>query len=91
MFGKNLDYEVILSPRALRQLKRLDRPVQKRIKTAIERCLRYFPPQGDILKLEGVEGTFRLRVGDWRVTFGYHFPKKQVHIAEVVHRSRAYR
>lgn len=91
MRGKGLDYEIIISPKALRQLKRLDRPVQKRIKAAIEGRLRGFPPQGDILKLEGLKGRFRLRVGDWRVTFGYHFPKRQVHIAEVVHRGQAYR
>ncbi|SHI88866.1 hypothetical protein SAMN02745219_01276 [Desulfofundulus thermosubterraneus DSM 16057] len=28
---------------------------------------------------------------DWRVTFRYRFDRKEVRIAEVVHRSKAYR
>ncbi|MEW6541238.1 MAG: type II toxin-antitoxin system RelE/ParE family toxin [Bacillota bacterium] len=86
-----MEFEIILSIKALRQLKALDRPVQKRVKVAIERHLKHFPPRGDILKLEGMEGKFRLRVGDWRVTFRYQFSERQVHIAEVVHRSQVYR
>ncbi|WP_353928498.1 MULTISPECIES: type II toxin-antitoxin system RelE family toxin [Desulfofundulus] len=50
-----------------------------------------FPPQGDVLKLEYADNRFRLRVGDWRVTFRYRFENQEVHIAEVVHRSKAYR
>jgi mRNA interferase RelE/StbE len=91
MSGKNLTFEIIFSPRAVRQLKSLDRQVQERVKGAIERNLRVFPPEGDIVRLEDTEGRFRLRVGDWRVTFRYRFDKREVHIAEVVHRSKAYR
>jgi mRNA interferase RelE/StbE len=84
-------YEIIFSPRVIRQLKSLERQVQERIKAAIERNLRVFPPQGDVLKLEHADNRFRLRVGDWRVTFRYRFESHEVHIAEVVHRSKAYR
>lgn len=91
MPGKSLEYEIILSAKAFRQLKALDRPVQNRIKVAIETHLKRFPPWGDVIKLEGIEGKFRLRVGDWRVTFRYELHKQQVHIAEVIHRSQAYR
>jgi mRNA interferase RelE/StbE len=69
----------------------MERQVQERIKAATERNLRIFPPRGDVLKLEYADNRFRLRVGDWRVTFRYRFEDHEVHIAEVVHRSKAYR
>lgn len=84
-------FEIIFSPKAIRQLRPLDKETLQRIKAAIERNLREFPPLGDVLKLEGAENRFRLRVGDWRVTFRYQFDRREVHIAEVVHRSKAYR
>lgn len=91
MSGKNLEFEIIFSPKAVRQLKGLEKKVQKRIRAAIETSLRPFPPRGDIIKLEGRGGRYRLRVGDWRVTFRYRFERREVHIAEVVHRREAYR
>lgn len=66
-------YDIIFSPKAIRQLKSLERQVR------------------DVLKLEYADNRFRLRVGDWRVTFRYRFENQEVHIAEVVHRSKAYR
>ncbi|MQL52775.1 type II toxin-antitoxin system RelE/ParE family toxin [Desulfofundulus thermobenzoicus] len=91
MSGGNSVYKIVFSPKAIRQLKSLERQVRERIKVAIERNLRVFPPQGDVLKLEYADNRFRLRVGDWRVTFRYRFENQEVHIAEVVHRSKAYR
>jgi mRNA interferase RelE/StbE len=91
MSGKNLEFEVIFSPKAIKQLKHLEKDVQLRIKSAIENSLRSFPPQGDIIKLEGYKGRYRLRVGDWRVTFRYQFKTREVHIAEIKHRREAYR
>jgi len=86
-----LDFEIVFSPRAIKQLKHLEKDVQIRIKNTIENNLRTFPPRGDILKLEGYKGRYRLRVGDWRVTFRYRFEAKEVHIAEIKHRREAYR
>ncbi|MGB9782599.1 MAG: type II toxin-antitoxin system RelE family toxin [Moorellaceae bacterium] len=83
-------FEIIFSPKAIRQMKKLERETQVRIKSAIERSLRSFPPEGDVVKLEGQRDVFRLRVGDWKVTFRYRFDKREVHISEVVHRSKAY-
>lgn len=76
MSGKNLEFEVIFSPKAIKQLKHLEKDVQLRIKSAIENSLRSFPLQGDIIKLEGYKGRYRLR---------------EVHIAEIKHRREAYR
>lgn len=84
-------FEITFSPQAIRQLKSLERNLQERIKAALERNLRMFPPKGDVVKLEYADNRFRLRVDDWRVTFRYVFENQEVHIAEVIHRSKAYR
>lgn len=86
-----MEFEIIFSRKALKQLKKLDKQVQIRIKDAIEKNLRVFPPRGDITKLETKENRFRLRVGDWRVSFRFRFEKREVHISKVEHRSKAYR
>ena len=44
----------------------MDRPTKQRIKAGIEKL-----PQGDIKPYKGSPGTYRLRVGDWRILFSY--------------------
>lgn len=44
----------------------MDRISKQRIKVAIEKI-----PEGDIKALQGAPGSYRLRVGDWRVLFSY--------------------
>lgn len=44
MSGMNLEFEVIFSPKAIKQLKHLEKDVQLRIKSAIENRLRSFTP-----------------------------------------------
>lgn len=44
----------------------MDKTMKQRIKAGIEKI-----PQGDIKPLKGSTGTYRLRVGDWRVLFSY--------------------
>lgn len=86
-----MGFRIIFSSKAARQLKKLDRNIQEKIRQAVETNLQTFPPSGDVVKLEGLSGVYRLRVGDWRVTFRYNFHEKEVHIAEVVNRRDAYR
>jgi len=86
----NWEFEIIFSEKAVKNLKELDRHTQARMKEAISRLANY-PPQGDITKLKGGQGELRLRVGDWRITFEYHFKEKQVSILTIKHRREAYR
>lgn len=44
----------------------MDRPTKQRIKTAIEKL-----PDGDVKALQGYKGSYRLRVGNWRILFSY--------------------
>lgn len=59
--------EIQYSKRAVKAINGMDRPPTKqRIKKAIE-----YIPNGDIKPLKGYSGSYRLRVGDWRIIFTY--------------------
>jgi mRNA interferase RelE/StbE len=60
--------KLVLSPKAVKYLERLNEPIKSRIKAALNK-LESEPPQGDIKTMAGQEG-FRLRVGAYRVLFG---------------------
>ncbi len=51
---------------AVKVINGMDRPTKQRIKAGIEKL-----PQGDIKPYKGNPGTYRLRVGDWRILFSY--------------------
>lgn len=91
MCGVNLEFEIIFSPKALKQFKNLDRAIQIRIKEGITKLAEY-PPQADIVKLKGGMGNeLRLRVGNWRIIFEYQFEAKQVHILTIKNRRDIYK
>jgi mRNA interferase RelE/StbE len=90
MSGVSWEFEIILSEKAIKALKELDRHTQARMKEAIGRLAGY-PPQGDITRLKGGQGELRLRAGDWRITFEYRFKDKQVSVLTIRHRREAYR
>jgi len=52
------------SKQAAKYLNSQDKSAQQRIREGIERI-----PEGDIKPLRGAPGTYRLRVGDWRILF----------------------
>ena len=56
--------EISYSKAAVKVINGLDRPTKQRMKAAIEKL-----PEGDVKPLRGSKGTFRLRVGDWRILF----------------------
>ncbi|MBS1679019.1 MAG: type II toxin-antitoxin system RelE/ParE family toxin [Actinobacteria bacterium] len=74
-------------PPARRDLKRLDRPVQRRILDALDRFVAA-PRSGDIRKLDSVQ--WRLRVGDWRVRFSFDDENQVIIVLRVLPRGRAY-
>ena len=58
--------QIELSKQASKVITKLDKPTKKRIKGALEKI-----PKRDIIVLQGSEGSFRLRVGSWRILFSY--------------------
>ncbi len=58
--------EIRYAKTAVKVINGMDRPTKQRIKAAIEKI-----PAGDIRPYKGSPGTYRLRVGDWRILFSY--------------------
>jgi len=79
----------VFTGRARRDFQRLDPPVRRRIIEALDR-LTGEAPAGDVVKLAGADGEWRLRVGDWRVRFRRD-GAGVVQVLRVLPRGRAYR
>jgi mRNA interferase RelE/StbE len=80
--------QIIFTPPARADIRRIDRDDAMRILTALHRFAE--AGEGDIKKLRGDSGELRLRVGDYRVRFTEE-PGNSLHIHAVRHRSDAYR
>jgi len=83
-------YKVEWKSSAERELKGIDRPVIPKIIEAVDLLTQNpFPPQSR--KLLGVESSYRLRVGDYRVIYQVDASEKTVVIYHIRHRKEAYR
>jgi mRNA interferase RelE/StbE len=81
-------WSYVITPPARRELRRLDRPVQRRIIDALDRFVAD-PRAGDARKLAS-SNEWRLRVGDWRVRFSFDDDAHVIVVAHVLPRGRAY-
>lgn len=81
-------WRVDFGRRAERDMRRLDPPVRRRVFAALDR-LAADDPALDVLKLTGEE-TWRVRVGDWRILFERDESARQIIVARVLPRGRAY-
>lgn len=75
--------------RAERELAALDGAVRSRVLAALERFAN--TGAGDVKRLKGEVGTFRLRVGDWRIIFALDAAREALHVQRVANRREAYR
>ncbi len=81
-------WTVTLTPRADKEVGRLDPPVRRRVLTALDR-LASEDLSVDVLRLTGSD-QLRLRVGDWRVLFRRRPHARQIVVEHVLPRGRAY-
>lgn len=56
--------EIRYAKAAVKVINSMDRPTKQRVYEAIHKL-----PEGDIKALQGLDGSFRLRVGNWRILF----------------------
>ena len=82
-------YEVTITARAERELRRLDRGVKNRVVKAILELAANPRPAG-CLKVKSEEGVWRIRVGDWRVGYQLDDSSREVTVIRVGHRSEFY-
>jgi mRNA interferase RelE/StbE len=82
-------YNVVITTRAERELKRLDRQVKNRVVKAILGLASDPRPPG-CLKVKSEEGVWRVRVGDWRVGYLVDDKSSEVTVIRIGHRSEFY-
>ncbi|NUN96077.1 MAG: type II toxin-antitoxin system RelE/ParE family toxin [Candidatus Omnitrophica bacterium] len=83
-------YEVVFSPRAERDLEGLPQVSRVRIIRKAESLARTPRPPG-VEKLEGMDKTYRVRVGDFRIVYEIQDSALVVLVLRVGHRREVYR
>ena len=84
-----MSWQGIWAPQALKELARLDRVEQHRVRHAVEAFAS--ESKGDVLRLQNVTPPeYRLRVGKWRVRFRLDYERRIMHILHVLRRDEAY-
>jgi len=81
-------YEVIISEKAKKQLLKLEKNIQERIVSALERIR--IRPESYVKKLVGDPG-YRLRVGDYRVIIDIQKDKLIILVIKIGHRKNIYK
>ncbi|MGA9114840.1 MAG: type II toxin-antitoxin system RelE/ParE family toxin [Candidatus Dormiibacterota bacterium] len=79
-------YRVELRPEAQKSLRRLGRGDRERLARAIDGL-----PEGDVKRLAGSVGLWRLRVGDWRVVYRRDEADRVITVVTVSPRGGAYK
>lgn len=75
---------------AIRELRAIHKPYIMKIVNAVD-SLTTDPFQHNSRKLQGVESTYRLRVGDYRVIYQVDTSATSITICHVRHRKEVYR
>ena len=81
-----MSFRVLLHPKAVRSLKKLQTSIGRRLLTSI-RELERLPEKGDPLK---PSRFWRLRVGDYRIIYEIDRQTNQVRVLYVGHRKKVY-
>ena len=84
------DYSVVFARSAGKELRSLDSPVALRILKRIE-ALSGNPRPAGVVKLEGAQDLWRVRVGEWRIVYRIADNERLVDITAIRHRREAYR
>jgi mRNA interferase RelE/StbE len=85
-----MELELLILPRAQKDLARLPFADRERIKARIEAyATAPRDPRHDVVALVGTRAGYRLRAGDWRVIFAV--VEGRMEVTRVMHRREAYR
>lgn len=86
-----MKYRVVFKPTALKDLKKLPKTIQKRIKEKLGFYLVQTEPLDYAVQLAGDKksGEYRFRVGDYRIVFDKH--KSTLVILYIEHRRDVYK
>lgn len=85
-----MSYEITYARSALKELRKLDRQIARRVLRAIDALADEPRPLG-CLQLTGGEGGLRIRVGDYRIVYDIHDDELVVLVLHLGHRREVYR
>ena len=83
-------YRIEFTPRARRDFRSFARDIQERIDVRILALTENPRPAGS-KKLEGQEGLYRIRAGDYRIVYSLHEDVLLVLVVRIGHRREVYR
>jgi mRNA interferase RelE/StbE len=79
-----------VAPAVVRQLRKLDARARRRVQAAVELLAQEPRPPGAV-ELQGGDGEWRVRTGDYRIVYEIHDRKLVVLVVAVGHRRDIYR
>lgn len=82
-------YRIEFAPAAARQFRRFTKQIQKRLRPKID-ALATNPRPAGVKKLEDIENTYRVRVGDYRIIYEIRDRELHILIVKVADRREAY-
>jgi mRNA interferase RelE/StbE len=85
-----MSYRVTLTATAVKERKRIDPVIRKRIDQALI-GLQSEPRPSGVKKLSGLHQDWRVRVGDYRILYVIDDDQQQITIWRIAHRREAYR
>ena len=85
-----MSYAIVITPKAQRQIRKLSISVQVRVVHGI-RQLEANPRPDGCIKLSGMENTYRIREGAYRVIYQIRDKQLLVLVLELGHRREIYR
>lgn len=83
-------YRVLVSRRVRKQISRIDRPNQLRIRAALDLLARE-PRPPNCVALSGFDSTYRVRVGEYRILYSVYDEIRVIAVIRVGHRREVYR
>lgn len=86
-------WEAVYARTFLKDYERLPKSVRRRVRRiAFGEEIRQDPlPGGKMVKLQGYEDYYRIRVGDYRIGLRLDFDRHLIEFRRVLHRSQIYR
>lgn len=85
-----MNYQVDLTPKAKRALRKLSGELQGRVGKSL-RGLGEDPFSADAERVVSVPGALRTRVGDYRVIYRVEIERRLVQVLDIARRDEAYR
>jgi len=83
-------YEIVLLPDAQRDLARLDRPMQKRIRQRLKWVTQHFDEVRPEPLKSDLSAFYKIRVGDYRMLYQFDRARLVITVFKIRHRREVY-